>query len=44
MLKKFNKFHKLKKKFQIPNVSGFPIYVYYVNLRKNQIKLNNYDK
>ena len=44
MLKKFNKFHKLKNIFQIPNRSGVPIYTYYVNLRKNQIKLNNYDK
>ena len=43
-LKKYNKFYKLKNIFQIPNRSRLPIYTYYVNLKKIQIKKNNYDR
>jgi len=42
-LKKFNKFYKLKSILQIPNRSKLPIFSYYVNLKKDQIKNNKFD-
>ena len=44
ILKKYNKLQKLKNIFQIPNRSRVPIYTFCVNLKKNQIKLNMFDK
>ena len=38
VLKKFNKFYKLKSILQIPNRSKLPIFSYYVNLKRDQIK------
>ena len=43
-LKKYNKFYRLKNILQIPNRSRLPIYTFYVNLKKIQIKKNNYDR